>query len=266
MKRSVKVRDELGRDDMIAVTQQGPVSVLTLAHGKANALDLEFCRALMGQFVKLQKSSTVQAVVITAEGPIFSAGVNLLRVQQGGPKYLRTFLPVFNKMYDTIFNFPKPLVAAVNGHAIAGGCVLACCADFRVMARGSGRIGVTELLVGLPFPALAFEVMRFVTGPRSLAETIYTGATYTPEDAAERGLVHEAVDPAELTARAVAAAQMLAQIAPATFAQTKKQIRLPVTERMKRDGKKIDAETTKMWCSPKATASIRAYVERTLKK
>jgi hypothetical protein len=59
---------------------------------------------------------------------------------------------------------------------------------------------------------------------------------------------------------------MLAQIAPATFAQTKKQIRLPVTERMKRDGKKIDAETTKMWCSPKATASIRAYVERTLKK
>jgi enoyl-CoA hydratase len=251
---------------MIAVTQQGPVSVLTLAHGKANALDLEFCRALMGQFVKLQKSPAVQAVVITAEGPIFSAGVNLLRAQEGGTKYLRAFLPVLNKMYDTIFNFPKPLVAAVNGHAIAGGCILACCADFRVMARGSGRIGVTELLVGLPFPALAFEVMRFVTGPRSLAETIYTGATYTPEDAAERGLVHEAVDPAELTARAVAAAQMLAQIAPATFAQTKKQIRLPVTERMKRDGKKIDAETTKMWCSPKATASIRAYVERTLKK
>jgi enoyl-CoA hydratase len=250
---------------MIAVTQQGSVAVMTLAHGKANALDIEFCRALTGQFAKLKKSPA-QAVVITAEGPIFSAGVNLLRVQEGGPKYLRKFLPVFNAMYDTIFNFPKPLVAAINGHAIAGGCVLACCADFRVMARGSARIGVTELLVGLPFPALAFEVMRFVTGPRYFAETIYTGATYSPEDAAERGLVHEAVEGAELVERAVAAAAMLSQIAPATFAQTKKQIRLPVTERMKRDGKKIDAEMTKIWCSPKATASIRNYVSRTLKK
>jgi len=251
---------------MIAVTQQDGVTILTLAQGKANALDIEFCRALTGQFVKLQKSPSVQAVVITAEGPIFSAGVNLLRAQQGGTKYLRSFLPVLNKMYDTIFNFPKPLVAAVNGHAIAGGCILACCADFRVMARGNGRIGVTELLVGLPFPALAFEIMRFVTGPRSLAETIYTGATYPPQEAAERGLVHEAVEPAELLERAVAAAQMLAQIGPVTFPQTKKQMRLPVTERMKRDGKKIDAETTKIWCSPKAIASIGAYVERTLKK
>jgi hypothetical protein len=78
--------------------------------------------------------------------------------------------------------------------------------------------------------------------------------------------VHEAVEPAELLERAAAAAQMLAQIGPVTFSQTKKQMRLPVTERMKRDGKKIDAETTKIWCSPKAIASIGAYVERTLKK
>ncbi|MGE0565011.1 MAG: enoyl-CoA hydratase/isomerase family protein [Pseudolabrys sp.] len=250
---------------MIAVTQQGPVAILTLAHGKANALDVEFCRALTGQFVKLQKSRA-EAVVMTADGPIFSAGVNLIRAQEGGPKYIRKFLPVLNKMYDTVFNFPKPVVAAVNGHAIAGGCVLACCADFRVMARGAGRIGVTELLVGLPFPALAFEVMRFVTGPRYFSETIYTGATYPPADGVERGLLHEAVDATELVQRAVAAATMLAQIAPVTFAQTKKQIHLPVTERIRRDGKKIDAETTKIWCSPKASATIRAYVTRTLKK
>lgn len=250
---------------MIAVTQQGKVAILTLAHGKANALDIDFCRALTGQFAKLRKAPA-EAVVITAEGPIFSAGVNLLRAKEGGAKYLRQFLPVLNKMYDEVFNFPKPLVAAVNGHAIAGGCILACCADFRVMARGNGRMGVTELLVGLPFPALAFEVMRFVTGPRYFAETIYTGATYAPQDAAERGLIHEAVEPAELVDRAVGAARMLSQISPPAFLQTKVQLRLPVTERIKRDGKKIDAAATKAWCSPKATATISAYVARTLKK
>lgn len=250
---------------MIGVTHHSNVAVLALAHGKANALDTEFCRAITGEFARLKKAR-VEAVVITAQGPIFSAGVNLVREREGGAKYLRTFLPALNKMFDEVFNFPKPVVAAINGHAIAGGCVLACCADYRMMARGSGKIGVTELLVGVPFPALAFEVMRFVSGPRHFAELIYTGNTYPPEDALERGLLHEVVEAPVLQERAIASARMLADLSPAAFAQTKVQMRLPVTERMKRDGKKIDAAVTKIWTSAKTMASIDAYVAKTLKK
>jgi enoyl-CoA hydratase len=250
---------------MIGVTRHGNIALLTLANGKANAMDIEFCRALTGQFATLKKSP-VDAVVITAEGPIFSAGVDLLRASKDGVKYLRQFLPVLNKMFDAVFNFPKPVVAAINGHAIAGGCVLAACADFRLMARGNGKIGVTELLVGLPFPALAFEVMRFVTGPRHFAELIYTGATFPPEEAMERGLLHEVVEPAALQERALDAARMLAQISPVAFTQTKQQMRLAVTDRIKRDGKRIDAAVTKLWTSPKAVASIDAYVSRTFRK
>ena len=249
---------------MIGVTRHGNIALVTLAHGKANALDTEFCRALTGQFAKLQKSDA-KAVVITGQGAIFSAGVNLISAQEGA-KYLRTFLPSLNKMFEAVFDFPKPVVAAINGHAIAGGCVLACCADYRMMARGAGRIGVTELLVGLPFPALAFEVMRFVTGPRSFAELIYTGETYPPEAGLERGLLHEIVEPQALQERALAAAGMLAQLSPAAFRQTKQQMRLAVAERLKRDGKKTDAAVTKIWTSPAAVKSIKAYVARTLKK
>jgi enoyl-CoA hydratase len=250
---------------MIGVTRHGKIAVLTLAKGKANTLDIEFCRALTGQFNELKKSSA-EAVVITAEGPIFSAGVDLLRASKGGPKYLRQFLPVLNKMFDAAFFFPKPMVAAINGHAIAGGCVLASCADFRLMARGNGKIGVTELLVGLPFPALAFEVMRFVTSPRSFAEVIYTGETCPPATALDRGLVHEVVEPEALQERALQAASLLAELSPAAFTQTKQQMRLNVSERMKRDGKRIDAAATKAWTSPTAIASIDAYVARTFKK
>jgi enoyl-CoA hydratase len=249
---------------MIGVTHHGKIALLTLAHGKANALDTEFCRAITGEFARLRKAP-IEAVVITAQGSIFSAGVNLIRASQDGTKYLRTFLPVLNKMFDEVFNFPKPVVAAVNGHAVAGGCVLACCADYRMMARGAGKIGVTELLVGLPFPALAFEVMRFVSGPRHFAELIYTGNTYAPEDALERGLLHEIVEAAALQERALASARMLAGLSPVAFAQTKVQMRLTVADRLKRDGKKVDAAVTKAWTSPKAIASINAYVARTLK-
>ena len=250
---------------MIGVTRQGNIALLTLAKGKANTLDIEFCRALTGQFNTLKKSP-IEAVVLTAEGPIFSAGVDLLRASKGGVKYLRQFLPTLNKMFDTVFNFPKPVVTAINGHAIAGGCVLACCADYRLMARGNGRMGVTELLVGLPFPALAFEVMRFVSGPRHFAELIYTGVTLPPDEAMERGLLHEVIEPAALRGRALEAASMLAQIPAAAFAQTKQQMRLAVTDRIKRDGKRTDAAVTKLWTTPKAVASIDAYVARTFKK
>src|SRR3990172_4729653 len=119
------------------------IAVLTLTHGKANALDIEFCEALAARFREL-RTSAAKAVVITGQGRMFSAGVDLKRLSEGGADYIRKFLPALHRLYDTVFFHPRPVVAAINGHAIAGGCVLACCADRRIMANEGGRIGVTE--------------------------------------------------------------------------------------------------------------------------
>ena len=149
---------------MLDVTHQADIAVLRMRHGKVNALDIELCEHITGRLEELGTSS-VRAVVLTGQAGIFSAGVDLLRALEGDAGYLRDFLPVLRKLFDVAFFYPKPVVAAINGHAIAGGCVLACAADQRLMARGSGRIGVTELLVGLPFPAIALEIMRFTAVP-----------------------------------------------------------------------------------------------------
>lgn len=250
---------------MIERSDNGGVTILKLAHGKANTMDIEFCRAMIAQFNEL-RSSPAQAVVLTGQGSIFSAGVDLVRVSDGGPSYIREFLPLLNAMLDAVFHFPKPVVAAINGHAIAGGCVLACCCDRRLMAGDGGRIGVTELLVGLPFPALAFEIMRFVTASRYFSRAIYGGETYSSEEGAARGLIDEIVTPAELIARAVAHAQALAALPANTFAMTKRQMHLPVIERMKCEGGDTDAAVTDIWAAPGAIGSIRDYVARTLKK
>ena len=139
---------------MIAVEDHGDIAVVTLAHGKANTLDIEFCEAIAARFDDL-RTAPAKAVVLTGQGRMFSAGVDLLRLSEGGAAYVRRFLPALHRLYSAVFFFPKPVVAAVNGHAIAGGCVLECCADRRIAARDGGRIGVTELLVGVPFPPLA---------------------------------------------------------------------------------------------------------------
>src|SRR5204863_2301421 len=115
----------------------------------ANVMNLEFCAALTSRFGEAQASS--RAVVLTGSGNIFSAGVDLLRLVDGGAEYIRTFLPALNAMFAAVFGCEKPVLAAINGHAIAGGCVLAGAADRRLMRRDAGLIGVTELLVGVPF-------------------------------------------------------------------------------------------------------------------
>lgn len=250
---------------MIDCTVQGEIAILTMAHGKANALDIEFCGAIADRFDALL-TGPVRAVILTGTGKIFSAGVDLVRLTADGPDYVRQFLPVLHRLYDTVFNFPKPLIAAVNGHAIAGGCVLACCADSRVGARDGGRIGVTEVLVGVPFPAMAFEVMRFAATPQYFQGTILTGATSLSTDALARGLVDEVVEPSELMNRAMASARALAAMPPATFALTKSQIRQPVTERMARDGARVDERVEQIWTSRETLKHIGGFVANTFKK
>ena len=200
------------------------IAVLTMSHGKANALDIEFCDALATRFSDLRKSDA-KAVVLTGQGKIFSAGVNLKRLSEGGADYIRQFLPTLHRLYDAVFFHPKPVVAAINGHAIAGGAVLACCADRRIMARDSGRIGVTEILVGVPFPVLAFEIVRFAVPSRYLSEFTLTGATYETAAALQRGWVDEVAEPDELLDDALAVARELAMLSPPAFAQTKSQVR-----------------------------------------
>lgn len=250
---------------MIEVGHQGQIAVVTMTHGKANAMDTELADALWSSFGELRDAS-VKAVVLTGQGNIFSAGVDLLRAHNSGPEYLRAFLPALRRMLETIFFFPKPLVAAVNGHAIAGGCVLACAADRRLMAGNCGRIGVTELLVGVPFPVIALEVMRHATVPHRFEEVVYSGATFAPGDGKALGFIHEVIEPPALLDCAVEAAETLAKVPAQTFALTKRQTRQPVADRVAKDGPLFDPPIDMIWRSPETSATIRDYANRTFKK
>ena len=160
------------------------------------------------------------------------------------------FLPALSKAFETLFCFPKPVVAAINGHAIAGGCVLACAADYRIMAQQTGRIGVPELLVGIPFPTVAVEIMRCVTAPEHFQTLLYGGVTLAPEDAAQRGLVDAIAEPGNLLDLAVAKVESLAALPAAAFELTKRQIHEPQMRRVREDGPRFDAIVRELWASP----------------
>src|SRR3954468_3551746 len=174
------------------VEDQDGVAVVRLAHGKVNALDLELLHAITETFGELDRGDA-SAVVLTGDGPAFSAGVDLWRILDSGAAYGREFLPALDAAFLAVFSTGKPTVAAINGHAIAGGAVLAAACDQRVMSTGT--IGVTELLVGVPFPASALGILGHAAGGPATRRAVLSGSTLTPPEALAAGFVDEISPP-----------------------------------------------------------------------
>jgi enoyl-CoA hydratase len=242
---------------------EGDVAVLRLEHGKVAALDLELLEGLGAALAELARENPA-SVVLTGTGSSFSAGVDLHRVVEGGREYIEPFLRALERTFRALFVFPRPIVAALNGHAIAGGLVLACACDRRLLARGNARLGVPELAVGVAFPALALEIVRGVMPARAMGDLLLRGHRVDGDAALALGLVDELVDADRLRARAVAAARELGALDARAFELTKAGWRSPALELLARTAAAHDAAVLEQWCAPATAAAIRGYLERTL--
>ena len=248
---------------MVEIEMRDGVGVLRLAHGKVNALDLELLEQI-GTELDGIAASNAGALIVTGRGNSFSAGVDLFRLLDGGKDYLNRFLPELTRTLVKLYTFPKPVVAAINGHAIAGGCILAAACDYRLMARGSGRIGVPELAVGVPFPLIAIEILRDVMPDRHTQDVVYNGTTYPVELARERGLVDELVASDRLEDRAIEVAERFASIPAASFRLTKQLLRGHAMDRWHREAEAVDRQVLDAWASEEVQSAIRSYLDKTL--
>jgi enoyl-CoA hydratase len=173
---------------------------------------------------------------------------------------------LLSRFVRTLFAFPRPIVAATNGHAIAGGCIIVLAADARLIAEGAGRIGIPELLVGVPFPAAPLEVVRFVVPQDKVQSLMYTGRTLLPQEALSAGLVDEVVAPENLLARAREIAEQFALIPRQVYCLTKQSLRAAALERIERTSELLDRAALEAWSAAETHAHIREYLRRTLGK
>ncbi len=250
---------------MIERSEKDGVITLRLNHGKASALDLELLDNLALALAEANASSA-KAVILTGTGSIFSAGVDLFRITDGGAAYAERFVPALSRTLLDLFAFPKPLIVAANGHAIAGGCVFTLAGDYRLMAAGNARIGMPELLVGVPFPPSVLETVRFVVPPQHLQMLVYTGRTLKPEEALQYGLIDEVAEPDALLARAEELARHFASLPERSFALTKYQLRDRTISRAKHYANEHDPDVVELWSDTATHARIREYLAKTVKK
>jgi enoyl-CoA hydratase len=244
---------------MIAIETIEDVSVLRIEHGRVNALDVELLEDLTTTLDDVRRSS--RPVVITGNGRVFSAGVDLTRVLDGGADYVSELIPSLSRAFLTLFRFPRPVVAAVDGAAIAGGCIIAAACDHRLMIDGPASIGATELVLGVPFPVAALEIMHHACGYRT-ADLVLRARTLDVVEALAVGLVHEAVPSEGLLARAIAVAAELGALPVEAYAMAKQQLQVATVERIQRDAPSVDSAVQQIWSSEEAARRIAAQLER----
>ena len=208
------------------------IAVVTLTDPPINAMDAALLEKLADLFEGLAADSTVRAAVIAADGPAFSAGLNLKTTPSLDRLGQRRLVDALNDGFGTLYGWPKPLVAAVNGHAIAGGLILALCADWRIVADVPLQISLAEVRVGVTYPVAPLAIARAELSPSAARRLVLLGETVDAATAEALAIVDERVPPKILLARAVAQAQLHAGLPPQAFATTKRELRAAELERI----------------------------------
>ncbi len=249
---------------MIVREDRDDIAVLRIENGKVNAIDLELLEAMREEMESLLRQRP-RAVVLTGTGRNFSAGLDLVRLIEEDAEYLGRLLPALHEALVGLFTLPLPVVAAVNGHAIAGGFVIACACDFRLVADGSTKLGITELPVGVPFPPAPLEMVRTVVGSRRTRELVYSGRLFTAGEAHALGFANEVVEPDRLLDRALDVAARSGAVPAQAFELTKRQLQEPALERLRRH-ERFAPEVARVWADPHVQASIRGFIQKTLRR
>jgi len=216
--------------DTIRYEASGNVAHITLDDGKVNAMTFAFFEGLNAALDRAQRERP-GAVVIAGRAGVFSAGLNLKVLPTLPPDELGRTMVAFGRTMLRVFTFPIPTVAAVTGHAIAGGAMLAFACDLRLMAEGAFRLHLNEVAIGLPLPTWAIVLAQSAVPPRFHTEAILHARMYSPEEALERNIVHGVVRPAEsVVEEAGAAAAPLAALDQAAYAISKARHRAMVVK------------------------------------
>ena len=238
----------------IQIEHHDGVALLKLDAPPVNAIDVDLLEDLEAA---LHEIAGVPAVVITGVGRAFSAGVDLKQLLDGGESYAHRLLKAMSTSFAAFFEFPAPVIGAVNGHAIAGGCALALATDLR-LASG-GLIGLNELSIGLPFPPVPLEIARGALGDNAV-RVIVDAQLYQVADAKDVRLVDEIVPQEDLVDTAFARAERLAAIPATTFARTKKALRAPVRALWQLDEGDVLETLAAEWVSPELTERVKGVL------
>lgn len=177
---------------MISFDRHQEVGILILNRGITNALNLEFFEQLIASIHETKQDDSIRSLVLeSSNDKFFCIGFDIPQLISLSRDDFTVFIRSFNRMCLELYTLPKPTVAAITGHAIAGGCVLPLLCDYRYIAEGHKLMGLNEIHLGVPVPFIADCILRELVGGRHSRNIVESGDFYTPEETFKMGLVDE---------------------------------------------------------------------------
>ncbi|GAB4116487.1 MAG: enoyl-CoA hydratase/isomerase family protein [Thermoflexibacter sp.] len=234
----------------ITLTHKENYAIAQLNRGKANPMNRQMIQELTELVHQLAHNFEVKGLIITGKEHYFSAGLDLLELYQFNPKEMEDFWRDFSKMMLSLASFPKPMVIAITGHSPAGGCILALCGDYRVMAEGSYRIGLNEVPVGIIVPNHIFALYAFWIGNRNAYQYLMEGKLLLPQEALQAQLVDEIVPLEEVLNKAETKIKHYLSFDPVTWQKTKTNLRKDLIKALNITSTDSFKETLEHWWSP----------------
>jgi enoyl-CoA hydratase len=237
------------------------VAVLRITGGKANAMSAELLDTIE-RLIDGFEAGPARAAVIIGYERFFSAGLALPTLIDLDRPAMKRFIERFGHVMMRVFQCPRPIVAAINGHAIAGGCVLALECDWRIMVDADARTGLNETQLGIGLPSSVLEPLKLAVPPASLVPIAYEGRLFSPPEALALGLVHELAPLNELEERAVTRARALAGVPSSAVAQVKLGLRRAAIEWIERHSAEETERWLDTWFSDAARARLTDAISR----
>jgi Delta3-Delta2-enoyl-CoA isomerase len=245
----------------VALERRGEVAILWLDKARGNAIDGDLVDDLVAAADEAAADESVRGIVLASAHPrLFCPGLDLVALSEMDRSGLEAFMSRFLSMVRSLYGFPKPMVAAVSGPAVAGGCILALTADWRVLARGAA-IGLNEVKIGLPLPWSVALLVRASVNPSSWTQIALLGRNLADEDALQAGVADELAAPESVNDASLARLGEFVDKDGPAFSITKTHMRSGILSEMKAHDTERIPEFLDAWFAPRTQERIRRTLE-----
>lgn len=254
--------------DTIKIIKKANYAIVQLSRGKASPINMQMLKELRQAWATLAADTSVKGIILTGQAGIFTVGLDLKEIYYFDEKQIAAFWKEWQLMITELTAFPKPTICAISGHSPAGGCVLAICCDYRIMADGEVyTIGLNEIAVGIAIPTYIFEMYAYWLGKHRAYQYLMQAKLHKVQKAHVIGLVDEICALADLQALAETRLKEWIQYPSTLLRPSKLVMRKEVIEVMqyKEDPVALRAQLDS-WFAPTARAVMGALVKRLEKR
>ena len=242
------------------------VAVVSMNSNKMNLMNQQFFNDLNDTLDDVENNFKNMPLLLTSSVDAFSAGLDITEIiplfNKNNTEDILNWYKRFRDSIIRLFSFKAPIIAAVNGHAIAGGLVLAMCCDYRFVVEGDYKYGLNEITIGFPLPSAVAEIIKFNLGPRNAERAVYNGLLYSSTDSVKLGFFHELVDQDNLLNISLDFASQYNGSVFNSYVFSKKVIRSEVLDRIENVSSNFDIEMIDILTSSETKKTLKKILEK----